>query len=95
VQLTCFIRKHLISVAAKVVDCSAPCGMGFQFLDLSPEDRAVIEMLRYESNRLTPGRYVHPEACLPSLLGRNMRLPRGQRARGAPRWLLPEKESRK
>jgi hypothetical protein len=83
VQLTFSIRKHLISVAAKVVDCSAPCGMGCQLLDLSPEDRAVIEMLRSEGNRLTPGRYVHPPACLPSLLGRNMRLPRCQRARGA------------
>jgi Tfp pilus assembly protein PilZ len=51
VQLTFTIRKHSISVAAKVVYCSPPFGMGVRFLDLTHEDCARIEMVRPERHR--------------------------------------------
>ncbi len=44
-RLAFTIRRHPISVAARIVYCSPPFGIGVRFLDLSPEDRALIEML--------------------------------------------------
>jgi Tfp pilus assembly protein PilZ len=51
VQLSFRIAGHPVSVAARVVYCTPPFGMGVEFLDLSPEDCARIELVRPDALR--------------------------------------------
>jgi len=45
------IRKTEVTVMAQVVYCTPPVGIGVRFLDLSPEDRALIEVLKRDLAR--------------------------------------------
>ncbi len=50
-RLKIHIRKTLVTVTAQIVYCTPPVGIAVRFLDLSPEDLALIEVLKRDVAR--------------------------------------------